>query len=120
MFTMRQQQTDVFAADYRQTFEDRMVQHLRIRFPTKCEELGEEMVRDRIRDGIKRAARYEIKAERDVVRFIRFMFGIRPDFDSSRKTPWAGPILKDTKVPAGERLSRIKTVARERRVRRGV
>ncbi len=120
MFVMRKAQLDSLGQTAGERFEDRMVLHLRNRFEQECRELGEEAVRDRIRDGIKRAARYEIRAERDVSRFIRFMFGIRPDFDTSRKTKWAGPILKDTNLVAGERLSRIKTVAREQRVRRGV
>jgi hypothetical protein len=119
MFVMRQSHLEAFDEAVTEGFEDRMLGHLRARFPQECEELGEEGVRRRIRDGAKRAARYEMKSERDVARFIRFMFGIRPDFDKSRKTQWAADILKNTEVPAAERLDRIKIAAREHAVRRG-
>ena len=115
MFVMRQNHLEAFEAGYRDTFEDHMVQHVAAKFPTEYEELGEERVRGRIEDGIKRAERYEICAQPDVARFIRFMFAIRPDFDTSRKTAWAQPILEDTSVPAAERLDRIREEARAQR-----
>jgi hypothetical protein len=71
-------------------------------------------VRKRIWDGVERAGRYEIRSEKDVATFIRYMFGLAPDFDTSRKFEWVGPILKDTKLSATERLDKIKTVAREK------
>ena len=58
-----------------------MVLHIQARFPSQFEDLGEDKVRRRIQDGIERAERYEIRTQADVARFIRFMFGIRPDFD---------------------------------------
>ena len=119
MFVMRQTHLEAFGEAATEGFEDRMVVHLRARFPRECEELDEEGMRRRIRDGIKRAKRYEITSERDVARFIRFMFGIRPDFDTSRKTRWAGEIVKETDVRPAERLDRVERAAREHRVRRG-
>ncbi len=115
MFTIRQAHMDAFSEASRGAFEERMVGHLRSRFPEQCQEAGEERVRQRINDGIKRAARYDIRTERDVATFIRYTFGIRPDFDTSRKTPWARPILEDRECPATERLRRIKVAAREHR-----
>lgn len=115
MFVMRQHHMEAFEEGYRETFEDRMVLHLEARFPSQFDELGEEKVRRRIQEGVDRAARYEIRAQVDVTRFIRFMFAIRPDFDTSRKTGWARPILEDTSVPAAERLDRIREEARAQR-----
>jgi hypothetical protein len=118
MFVMRQTHLDAFGQAAVQGFEDQMVVHLRARFPRECQELGEEKVRRRIQDGIKRAGRYEIRSQRHVARFIRFMFGIRPDFDTARQTRWAAAILKETNAPPADRLDRVKAAARERRVRR--
>ena len=115
MFVLRQSHLDAFTAAARESFEDRMVAHLESRFPNECEELGDANVRDRIWEGVERAEAYEIRAEKDVATFIRYMFGLRRDFDTSRKTAWAGEILDETDVPATERLARIKEIAREKR-----
>jgi hypothetical protein len=115
MFKLRQQHLDAFAAAYRESFQDHMIAHLREKFPDQCEELGEQKLRERIADGIERANRYDIRAQKDVARFIRFMFGIGPNFDTARKTAWVQPILKDKDVPASERLERIREEARQRR-----
>ncbi|MFQ5462502.1 MAG: hypothetical protein ACE5E5_07730 [Phycisphaerae bacterium] len=120
MFTLRQAHIDATAAVYRVTFEDRMVRHLGVKFPSECEALGEEKVRDRIRDGVVRSQKYEIGAQPDVSRFIRFMFAIRPDFDTARQTAWARPILEDTNASASDRLDRVREEARkQRRAKRG-
>jgi rubrerythrin len=116
-FTLRQEHLDSFDAMYRETFEDRMLRDIAERFYPQFEAMGEEKVRDRICDGIERAARYEIHTQRDVAQFIRLMFGIRPDFDTSRKTPFAAEILKQTDRPAMERLEEIKMIARHNGVR---
>ncbi|MCP4246454.1 MAG: hypothetical protein GY778_05335 [bacterium] len=119
MFVVRQRHLEALAEASLDGFEDRMVVHLRARFPRECEEIGEEEVRCRIQDGIERAGRYEIRSERDVARFIRFKFGIGPDFDTSRKTRWAAAILKESDVRPADRLDRVERAAREHRVRRG-
>jgi hypothetical protein len=118
MFVIRSQHMDAFSRSATETFEDRMVESLGARFPLECEELGEEGVRERIRDGMERSSSYEIIAERDVAHFIRLMFGIRPDFDTSRKTPWAKEILEKTQNSAGERLTNIGHTARTKGVKR--
>ena len=106
---------DAFSQAGREGFEDFMVGDLRTRFPDACEPLSDDDLRDRIRNGIKRAGRYEIHEQRDVGCFIRLGFGMGPDFD---KTPWASPILKETTVSGTERLSRIRKAADEERLPR--
>jgi hypothetical protein len=115
MFVLRQPHLDAFAQVARESFEDRVLPHLRERFAEECEELGDQKVRARIQDGIDRAARYEIRQDADVTAFIRLMFGLRPDFDTARQTAWAGEILRDLSRPAPERLADIKKRARAER-----
>jgi len=115
VFILRKEHLDAFALAAREGFEDRTAAHLQSRFPQECEELGEEEVRERIREGIERAGRYDIHAEKDVATFIRYMFGLAPDFDTSRKFEWVGPILRDKELSPTERLDKIKAVAREKR-----
>ena len=118
MFVMRKRHMDGFAKSAAETFEDRMVGQLNSRFPAECNELGDEGVRQRIRDGVDRSATYEIRTERDVAHFIRLTFGLGPKFDTSRKTSWAKEILQDTQVPAGQRLTNIGQTARTKGVKR--
>ncbi len=115
MFVVRQGHFDAFAESYNETFEDRMARHLPIKFPAQCDELGEQGLRRRIRDGVERAKRHKIQSQTDVARFIRFMFTLGPDFDTARKTNWVRPILADSDASAGQRLDRIRAEARERR-----
>ena len=117
MFVLRQRHLDALARVAWESFEDRMADMLRQRFAEQCDELGEEVLRQRIADGIDRAERYDITAERDVATFLRYMFGLRPDFDTARETSYAGKILREKDVPASERLARIKTAAREQRTK---
>ena len=119
MFVMKQPHFEAFRMVAAEGFEDRMVTHLRTKFRRECEQIGEDDVRRRIQDGMKRSGRYEIRSERDVARFIRLMFGIRPDFDTSRQTRWAAEILAETDVRPAERLDRVEAAAREHHIRRG-
>lgn len=115
MFVLRKAHLDSLSKAAMESFEDRMVPHLRASFPDECEELGEIGIRVRIQEGVERAKGHEIVAEKDVARFIHFMFTIRPDFDTSLRTRWAAAILGDVQAPPGERLERIKTEAKKRR-----
>lgn len=115
MFTLRKEHTEAFAENYRIEFEERMVSHLRVRFPSQFDQYGEDKVRKLIWEGVERAKRYGIRAQPDVARFIRFMFAIGPDFDTARKTAWIRPILEDTSVPAADRLERIRQDGRAQR-----
>ena len=118
MFKLRQGHLDEFEEGYRTTFEDRMLRDIAERFYLQFQELGEEKTRERIREGMERAGQYEIRTQRDVARFIRMMFGLRPDFDTARQTRFAGDILKQTDRPAAERLDEIKAAARQSKLRR--
>lgn len=115
MFVLRPEHMEAFTQSCRETFEDQMATEVAIRFPGEYEELGEERVRQRIRDGMDRAVQHEIVAVADIARFIRFTFSLGPDFDTARRTHWARAILVDTTTPPGERLDRIREEARRRR-----
>lgn len=117
MFVLKQHHLDALAQVARESFEDRMAVMLRQRFAGQCDELGEDGLRERIADGIDRASGYDITAEQDVATFLRYMFGLRPDFDTARETAYAGKILREKDATAADRLARIKTAAREQRTR---
>ncbi len=72
-----------------------MTAHLGRCFPARCREMGPAMVRELIRYGITRAARYGIEAQRDVCKYIDVMIVFGRDFDEDPAHPWAQSILGD-------------------------
>ncbi len=70
-----------------------MVLHLETFFPERAAELGEKGVRDAIELGQSKAAKYDIYTERDVCKFLSFMFALGFDFDTDPELPWAKAIL---------------------------
>lgn len=115
MFVLSDKHMEAFAKSQRDRFIDHMERHLESRFPDDCRKLGAKEVRKRIEEGIEGAASYDIRAERDVSTFIRYMFALGPGFDLAPQTAWAGEILKDRKRPAADRLEAIRERAREER-----
>jgi len=76
-----------------------MVVHLNKFFPRQCKTLGEAETLEAIREGIGRAAGYDIVAERNVCKFIDLMFAFGREFDRDRNLPWAQEILNDESLP---------------------
>jgi hypothetical protein len=102
-----------FARAETKKFEDRMLIHLNKFFPRQCAALGEPKLRETIRDGIKRAAAYRITAERDVYKYIDLMVVFGHDFDTDKRFPWAGEILRKQKSP-GAKINALHRAARKR------
>jgi hypothetical protein len=96
----------VFSQAEIKKFEERVVIHLNKFFPRQCEALGESKLRETIRYGIKRAAGYGITAARDVCKYIDVMVALGRDFDTDKKYPWAGEILKATSS-SNARMARL-------------
>ena len=92
---IRQEQMSAFQEDANADFENRMVVHLNKCFPAECQALQEAGVRKTIRYGIDQAAKYDVKAERDVCKYIDVMMVYGRDFDTREDLPWAPRILND-------------------------
>jgi len=90
------------------SFESRMLEHLRRHFPDHAARLGETKARSVVRDGMSRSAAYGIVSERGVCTYIDLMVAFGEDFDRSPKYPWAREILfgLDLKSPA-TRIDRL-------------
>lgn len=93
MLTIRKEQFAEIGQRLANRWEDTMVFHLATFFPERSAELGERGVRDAIALGQKKAAKYDIFTERDVCKFLNFMFAFGFDFDTDPELPWAKAIL---------------------------
>jgi len=111
---IRRKQMEAFSANSTNAFESDMVSHLNRCFPAECAVLGEQGVRDRIRDGIERARPYGITASREVCAYIDLMMVFGPDFDRDPELPWAASILNGTgKKDAAGKVDRLYEAAQQ-------
>ncbi|HRI64985.1 MAG TPA: hypothetical protein PK156_12140 [Polyangium sp.] len=93
MLTIRREQFDEIGRRLAFRWEDTMVLHLETFFPERTAELGERGVREAIVLGQKKAAKYDIYTERDICKYLNFMFAFGFDFDTDPELPWAKQIL---------------------------
>ena len=114
---IRDEQLEAFTEARVASFEQYMYDHLRKWIPGECAELGEEGVRQRVRDGVERAARYDVLGQRDMARFIDLMFVLGPRFDRDSRHRWAGDILADKTLTPTKKVDRLCTEANRRRGR---
>jgi len=90
---IRKEQQEVFSQYMRDSFINRMAIHLRKTFPDKTKELDDKSLKKIIENGISNAAKYEIRRECDVERYLNLMFALSFDFDTNKNTNWAGRII---------------------------
>ena len=107
MLTIRPDQMNAFPKAVEKDLECRLLTHVQRLFAEQCRPLGEEGVRQRVRLGIRAAARYGIEAEYDVSRYVDAMFLLGPDFDTSECWPWAAEALGDASCDATARMDRL-------------
>jgi hypothetical protein len=113
MFTIRKEQLQALDRDKRESFVDRMLQHLREFFPGKCDALGENQLRKWIEHGIERAKAYRIVSERDVCKYIDVMIVFGKEFDRDKALPWASKILNGHYSQAGEKIDLLFEAAKQ-------
>jgi len=93
---IRQAQMQAFVRERRRSFEDRVLEHLRDRFPERCRQMTERELRELIQYGIDAADRYAIRIEHDVSVYIEQMLRFGRDLD---RLPWAAKVLSDETEP---------------------
>lgn len=88
-------------------FERRAVAHIRENLPEQSAGFSDPQIRERVRDGVRRANRYGLESERQAMCFIDTGFLIGPDFDTRSDTRWARTLLEDRQLSANERAARL-------------
>ncbi len=114
MLIIRKEQMTMLQERELQGFVECMKDYLEKNFPDQTESLGEDMLHKEIYHGMETAEQYRMASEREVARYIELMFYLGRDFDTSPKTPWAAPILKDPFSSAANRLRRLSREAGKR------
>ena len=104
---IKRHQMDAFRESAEQGFVRRAVEHLRASFPDSLANQDATELRSLIREGIQRAARYGIRAERDVVRFIELMVAVQPEFDELPAVKALRPILMHPNYPGSGKVEKL-------------
>jgi hypothetical protein len=112
MLTIRPEQLAVFSKLEVRKFEDWTLAHLWRFFPRECRAAGEKQLRETIRYGIERAARYGVTSKRDVCKYIDLMIVFGRNFDTDPRYPWAGQILAKPGDPSAKMRSALQTAQR--------
>ena len=98
MLIIRKEQMAAFEGEARRGFEERMLAHLRKYFPERCSEMGEDGVRDSIREAIQRTGKLGLALEYDIERYLNHMFALGLDFDTNPAYPWVKEVLSDPEI----------------------
>ena len=93
-------------------YEDRMVAHLRSKFPDQTEDLVERDLRNLIHTGIEKAEKYHVTIEYDVQRFLEYMFTFGAKFDSNPETAWAEGILRANNINGSTKMDQLEEYVR--------
>jgi hypothetical protein len=93
MWTIRQEQLEVFENAGLQGFEDQMVEHLRGFAPRHCQIMSEREIRQVIRLGVDRGKHYGLTYRGPVRFYVELMFMFGSYFDTDPQYPWAGKVL---------------------------
>jgi hypothetical protein len=97
MLAIRESQVEVFAEEQIRKLEDRATEHIRHSVPSDFSRLGEEQVRQSVRQAIRKADRYGLELEIDVIGYLNLMYVLGFDFDDDRRYPWAAEILENSR-----------------------
>ena len=107
MLTIRKEQMDALTEHMEKGFVNLTIAHLKEFWPEKCEEIGEEAVRESIHDAIDTARELGIINEYDVARYIDLIYEFDWPADEEPDTPWAEEILNDAELDGATKMDRI-------------
>src|SRR3982750_4104585 len=105
MLVIRESQIAALGRHLLDRFALKALDHLRDNFPEMCADMGDEEVFRFTQNGIRRARRYGIETEYDLLRFLNLMFFLGADFDSGEVHTWVLPILKDAEASPTTRMN---------------
>ncbi len=108
MLIIRKEQIEVFEKIAMHRFEDTVFEIIIEEYPVKCEEPGEDQVRESIKTGIIKAKKYDIEIEAYVAEYIKIMHELSFDFDESTDTQWAADILNNADINEKTKIEELR------------
>jgi len=90
----------------------RIVAMLSDRYPLETSAMSRAALAALVRGAVGRAAGAGMRTEQQVARYVVLALLVRPDFETSDATAWAGPVLADSGLSAERKLARLYALAR--------
>jgi len=109
MLIIRKEQMDALSEALSEAFEDDRVKHIASKYPDFFDEMGEEDVRQLVRQGMEKSKMYGVQARNDVAFLIDLMVEFGPDFEREGKILWTGDILRNHGLSGNGKISLIDT-----------
>jgi hypothetical protein len=88
-------------------YRERSIKHLRESFPEVTAPATDDQLRQFVADGVRSAARFNIRREVDVTRFLHLLLAVTPQFEHDPKSKWMLQYLNDASLDAEQRLDLI-------------
>jgi hypothetical protein len=104
MLIIRKAQMDSLSKYVRQGFVERLADYLGDEFPEEVSKIGRPPLVEFIEEHISKAAGCGIESERDVSRYVYFMFAVSAEDDPKRDRSWVEAVLSKFAMAPGARL----------------
>ncbi len=111
---IRDGQKEAFQAADCGRFQAACIGHLRETYPDETEGKSNEEMDNLVHDGVGAAARYGIRRETNVLRFIELRLALGDDFEKEEGGEWAAEILNDESLEEPEKTDRLYLAAMSR------
>lgn len=96
-----------FGTHLRGQFEQRIVKHLRKKFPVRTQALSDEKIQGVVQTGIKDAESHGIEYENDIRRFIEYLVIYGTQLSTRKETQWIANVLQQDELGGTVKMDRI-------------
>jgi len=111
MLIIRKEQIEVLSKNMKESFIIRMMVHLKKFWPERCEQLGNEAVRNSIYEGIEFTRMKGITTEYDIARYIDLTYELHWPFGEMPPDPHVQDILDDRELDGSMKMNRLYDLA---------
>ena len=91
-----------------QKFYHRALTYLREEFPTKTNNIADEVLKKEILDGLVRALNYGLESQEDAMAFVDLEWRFVKNFDTNPETSWAKDVLEDDDFDAKMKIETLR------------
>jgi len=108
MLTIRREQFKALRVPLIRRFHQELLEHVKTNFVEETEGKSDKELLEHIRQALKRAEAYGLKAERELYLYINVSMLYGPHFDQEEETAWTRDYLADEDVSSpSQRMSRL-------------
>jgi hypothetical protein len=98
MLTIRREQIEALRVPLIRRFHQELLEHVKTHFVEETEGKSDKEILEHIRQALKRAEVYGLKAERELYMYINVSMLYGADFDEQEETKWTADYLTDEDV----------------------